>query len=169
VAAARRHETDGLIRVVGLWSHLACADEPGHPSVAAQLDVFRDAVAHAESRGLRPEVRHLANSPATLTLPDSWYDMVRPGLAIYGLTPTPQLGGPDRYGLRPAMTLVGRLAAVKRVRAGSGVSYGHTYLTDTETTLALVPLGYGDGVPRAASGTAEVLLAGARRRIAGRV
>ncbi|MQA78341.1 MAG: alanine racemase [Streptosporangiales bacterium] len=169
VRSARRHEADGLVRVVGVWSHLACADEPGHPSLDAQLTAFRDALAYAEAQGLRPEVRHLANSAATLTLPGARYDLVRTGIAAYGLTPVPQLGGPERYGLRPAMTLLGRLAVVKRVAGGAAVSYGHTYRTERPTTLALVPLGYGDGVPRAASSRAEVLVAGRRRRIAGRV
>ncbi|MQA05787.1 MAG: alanine racemase [Streptosporangiales bacterium] len=169
VARAQQYEAEGLVRIVGVWSHFACADEPGHPSVAAQLASFQAALDYAQARGVRPELRHLANSPATLTLPESWYDLVRPGLACYGLTPTPQLGGPQRYDLTPAMTLVGRLAGVKRVPAGAGVSYGHSYLTEHDTTLALVPLGYGDGVPRAASNAAEVLVAGERRRIAGRV
>lgn len=169
VAAAGKYEADGVLDVVGVWSHLACADEPGHPSIARQLTAFDTALDQAAAAGLRPRVRHLANSPATLTLPAARYDMVRPGLACYGLTPVPQLGPPAAFGLRPAMTLVGRVAGVKRVPAGSGVSYGHTYVTDRETTLALVPLGYADGVPRAASSRAEVLLAGRRRRIAGRV
>ncbi|MBO0827889.1 MAG: alanine racemase [Streptosporangiales bacterium] len=169
VAAAAKYEADGVVQVVGVWSHLARADEPGHPSIARQLAAFGAALDQAAAAGLRPRLRHLANSPATLTLPAARYDMVRPGLACYGLTPVPQLGPPATFGLRPAMTLLGRLAGVKRVPAGAGVSYGHTYVTDRETTLALVPLGYGDGVPRAASSRAEVLLAGRRRRIAGRV
>lgn len=169
VDAALRHQAEGLVRVVGLWSHLACADEPGHPSIATQLTAFADAVRTAESAGARPDVRHLANSAGTLTLPTARYDLVRPGLATYGLTPVPQLGGPERYGLRPAMTLLARLAGVKRVPAGSGVSYGHTYVTQHDATLALVPLGYGDGIPRAASNTGPLFLAGRRRRIAGTV
>ncbi|MGH3096851.1 MAG: alanine racemase [Streptosporangiales bacterium] len=167
--AALRHQAEGLVRVVGLWSHLACADEPGHPSIAAQLQAFADACRHAESAGARPEVRHLANSAATLTLPEARYDLVRPGLAAYGLTPVPQLAGPERYGLRPAMTFLARLAGVKRVPAGSGVSYGHTYVTKRDATLALVPLGYGDGVPRAASNAGPLVVAGRRRRVAGTV
>ncbi len=154
------------VQVVGLYSHFACADTPGHPSVAGQLDGFAQAVEAAEKAGARPEVRHLANSAAILTLPEARYDLVRPGIAIYGLTPIPELGG---FGLRPAMTLTARTAMVKRVAAGSGVSYGHTYVTDRETTLALVPAGYGDGVPRAGSSLLEVLAGGRRRRVAGRV
>jgi alanine racemase len=164
-AAALRAE--GVIEVVGLWSHFACADIPGHPSIAAQLAAFDEAIAQAEKQGIGSEaIRHIANSAAVLTLPEARYDMVRPGIAVYGLSPIPEMGG---FGLRPAMTLVARIALAKRVPAGSGVSYGHLYVTERETTLGLVPLGYADGVMRGLSNRGEVLAAGRRRRIAGRV
>ncbi|URM98544.1 alanine racemase [Actinomadura madurae] len=166
VGAALKAEAAGHVRVVGAMSHFACADEPGHPSIAAQLAAFTDMVAHAEKAGARFEVRHLANSAATLTLPEARFDLVRPGIATYGLTPVPSLG---TFGLRPAMTLVADAALVKRVPAGSGVSYGHTYRTERETTLAVVPAGYGDGIPRHGSNVLEVHAGGRRRRIAGRV
>ncbi len=166
VEAALRAEAAGHLRVVGLMSHFACADEPDHPSVPAQLALFTEMVEHAEKAGVRPEVRHLANSPAILTLPEARFDLVRPGIAIYGLTPVPRLG---TFGLRPAMTLVADTALVKRVPAGSGVSYGHLYHTERETTVAVVPAGYGDGVPRHGSNLLEVLAGGRRHRIAGRV
>jgi alanine racemase len=169
VVAARKAEAEGAVRVVGLWSHLAYADAPGHPTIARQADVFRDAVGHAESAGIDPEVRHLANSAATLTAPDQHFDLVRPGIAVYGLSPVPHVAGPEHYGLRPAMTLAADLVLVKRVPAGSGVSYGHTYTTDRETTLGLAPLGYADGVPRNASNLGPVLAAGRTRTVAGRV
>ncbi|WP_413966327.1 alanine racemase [Actinacidiphila polyblastidii] len=169
VRAARTAERDGLIRVTGLWAHFSCADEPGHPSVARELAVFRRALDQAAAAGLTPEVRHMANSPGTLTLPESHFDLVRPGVAMYGISPVPQLGGPADFGLRPVMTLTARLASVKRVPGGHGVSYGHRYVTAGETTLALVPVGYADGVPRHASGTGPVLVAGRRRTVAGRV
>jgi alanine racemase len=169
VAAARAAEEDGLVRVTGLWSHFACADEPGHPSIAAQLEEFRRALDTAGRAGLRPEVRHIANSPALLTLPEARFDLVRSGLAVYGLSPVPQVGGPGDFGLRPVMTLEASLANVKRVPGGHGVSYGHHYTTPGETTLALVPAGYADGVPRHASGTGPVLVAGTWRTAAGRV
>ncbi|WP_249375343.1 alanine racemase [Streptomyces sp. I05A-00742] len=169
VAAAREAEAAGAVRVTGVWSHFACADEPGHPSIGAQLAVFRDAVAYAEAQGLTPEVRHIANSPAALTLPEAHFDLVRTGVAVYGISPSPELGTSGDFGLRPVMTLTASLASVKRVPAGHGVSYGHLYTTPGETTLALVPVGYADGIPRAASGTGEVLVGGKRRRIAGRV
>jgi alanine racemase len=111
----------------------------------------------------------MANSPATLTLPESRFDLVRPGLAVYGLSPAPELGVPADFGLRPVMTLRGRLALVKRVPVDHGVSYGHTYHTASETRLGLVPAGYADGIPRAASGRGPVLIGGRRYTVAGRV
>jgi alanine racemase len=166
VAAAARAQADGEVEVVGLWSHMAYADAPTHPTIGAQVRVFEEAVGIANDAGLRGR-RHLANSAATVALPDTWYDMVRPGIALYGLDP---LGGDaGAHGLRPAMTVRARVALTKRVPAGAGVSYGHTYTTDAGTTLALVPVGYADGVPRAAGNRAPVLAGGAQRTIAGRV
>ncbi|GIH29164.1 alanine racemase [Acrocarpospora phusangensis] len=159
-------QAEGLIKVTGLWSHFACADIPGHPSIDAQLAAFEDAVKQAEQAGVSGAIRHIANSAATFTLPQARYDMVRPGIAVYGLSPIPELGD---FGLEPAMTLVAQLAMVKRVPAGSGVSYGHLYHTERETTLGLVPLGYADGIMRAGTNRIEVLAGGRRRRIAGRV
>jgi alanine racemase len=167
VAAAARAQTDGDLAVVGLWSHMAYADEPTHPTIGAQVRVFEEAVALARRAGLTDARRHLANSAATVALPDTWYDMVRPGVALYGLDP---LGGdPAVHGLRPAMTVRAGVALTKRVPAGVGVSYGHTYFPASETTLALVPVGYADGVPRAGGNRAPVLAGGAQRTIAGRV
>ena len=169
VEEAVKAQEDGLVKVTGLWSHFACADEPRHPSVAAQLAAYREALAVAERAGLRPEVRHIANSPGTLLVPDSHYDLVRCGLATYGVSPAPEEGSAADFGLRPAMTLVGRLALVKQVDAGHGVSYGHTYHTKQPTRLGLVPAGYADGIPRAASNRGPVWIDGARHTIAGRV
>jgi alanine racemase len=167
VAAAARAQADGDVVVTGLWSHLAYADAPTHPTIGRQVQVFEEAVALARRAGLTEARRHLANSAATIALPETWYDMVRPGVALYGLDP---LGGdPAQHGLRPAMTVQARVALTKRVPAGVGVSYGHTYSPERETTLALVPVGYADGVPRAGGNRAPVLAAGAQRTIAGRV
>jgi alanine racemase len=169
VAAAAREEAEGGVRVVGVWSHFAHADDPGHPTTATQLARFRDALDVATRGGLRPEVRHIANSAATLTLPDAAFDLVRPGIAVYGISPVPATASSAQLQLAPAMTLRARVALTKRVPAATGVSYGHRYTTSSDATLALVPLGYADGVPRAATNTAEVWLAGARRRISGTV
>ncbi|MFI9077746.1 alanine racemase [Streptomyces sioyaensis] len=168
-AAARAAEADGALRITGVWSHFACADEPGHPSIAAQLTAFHEGLATAEAAGLRPEVRHIANTPALLTLPEAHFDLVRTGIGIYGISPSPEVGTSQELGLRPAMTLEAALASVKRVPGGHGVSYGHQYTTPGETTLALVPLGYADGIPRHASNGGPVLVAGKWRTVAGRI
>jgi alanine racemase len=169
VTEALRAEAEGLVKVTGLWSHFACADEPGHPSIEAQLTRFRDMIAHAEEQGVHPEVRHIANSPATLTLPDARFDLVRTGIAVYGVSPSPELGSAADLGLRPVMRLSASLALVKHVPAGHGVSYGHHFVTPGSTTLGLVPVGYADGIPRHASGTGPVLVGGKWRTVAGRV
>jgi alanine racemase len=156
----------GHISVVGLWSHFASADEPGNPSIAAQLAAFGEALAVAEKAGITPEVRHIANTAAAIEVPEARYDLVRIGGGIYGLSTLP--GGAPPW-LRPAMTLRARLAMVKRVPAGAGVSYGHRYVTSRETTLGLVPLGYADGVPRSARGLPLVFARGRRWPIAGTV
>ncbi len=156
-----------LVDVTGIWSHLACSDEPGHPSIAAQTSEFETAVSHAVGAGLEPRHLHLANSGGVLTSPATWFTMVRPGIAIYGISPFADASSP--VPLRPAMTLRSHVALVKRVGAGHGVSYGHTYITAAATQLALIPLGYGDGVPRHASNRAQVSLGEARHTIAGRV
>jgi alanine racemase len=167
VTAAAKLAAEGVAEVVGLWSHFAYADAPGHPTVTAQQRVFAEALDVAARAGIRPQVRHLANSAATLSLPQSHFDLVRPGIALYGLSPIEHW--PAARGLRPAMTLRARVALVKRVPPGTGVSYGHQYVTEQESTLALVPLGYADGIPRAAGNIGPIWVAGARRTISGRV
>ncbi len=169
VDEAARLEAEGAVRVRGLFTHFAYADAPEHPTVRAQQEAFADAVALAERAGLRPEVRHMANSAATLTTPQAAWDMVRPGLAVYGLSPVPDLASAAELGLRPAMRVTARVAVAKRVPAGQGISYGHTYVTPAETTVVDVPLGYADGIPRHASGAAPVQVGGRRFTIAGRV
>ncbi|MFC4111441.1 alanine racemase [Nonomuraea zeae] len=168
LAKALELRAEGVIDIVGVWSHFACADIPGHPSIALQIEAFETALKLAEQAGAAGShvIRHLSNSAAAMTLPAARYDLVRPGIAMYGLSPIPELGD---FGLRPAMTLVAQVGLVKRVPEGSGVSYAHLYVTDRETTLGLVPLGYADGILRHATGRAEVLAGGRRRRIAGRV
>ncbi|HZE41041.1 MAG TPA: alanine racemase [Stackebrandtia sp.] len=165
VELAAKAQADARIEVVGACSHLACADEPDHPANAAQRAAFAEFLDAASDAGLRPSVRHLANSAATLIDPDSHYDLVRPGIAVYGYPPvdTPVT-------LRPALSLRARLVAVKRLPSGHGVGYGHIFVTDHETTVGLAPLGYADGVPRGVSGRgARVLVEGQPRPILGRV
>ncbi|MEZ0165035.1 alanine racemase [Kineococcus sp. LSe6-4] len=171
--AVADHVAAGDVEVRGTWAHFASADVPADPSVTAQLAAFEAALASAREHGVDPGLRHHANSAAAFFVPQARYDLVRAGLAVYGLSPAPDLATGAELGLVPAMTLAARLAHVRRVPAGAGVSYGLTYTTATDTTLALVPLGYGDGVPRHASWdgrrSGEVLVGGARHRIAGRV
>jgi alanine racemase len=169
VDRAARAELDGDVEVSGIWSHFACSDEPAHPANDAQEAAFHDALDVAAQRGLEPELRHLANSAAAILRPSSRFDLVRCGIATYGLSPAPQVRTSDELGLVPAMTAEVRLAMVKRLEAGAGISYGHTYVTQSATNVGLVPVGYGDGVPRHASSTAEVLVAGSRRPVLGRV
>ncbi len=166
LAAARAAASDGRVVVAGLWSHFASADDPGNPSIEGQLAAFKDALAVAESAGITPEVRHIANTAAALDVPQARYDLVRVGGGSYGLATLP--GGAPAW-LRPAMTLRARLVLVKRVPAGTGVSYGHRYVTDRETTLGLVPVGYADGIPRGAAGLPLVFARGRRWPIAGTV
>jgi alanine racemase len=165
VEAAAKAQADGVLEIIGIWSHLACADMPGHESVDRQLTVFWEALTTAERLGVTPQLRHIANSAGTLTRPDAHFDLVRPGVAIYGLSP---IEGED-FGLRPAMTVRAPIALAKRVPAGEGVSYGHTYVTARETTLCLIPIGYADGVARHASNSGPVWVNGKRYQIAGRV
>lgn len=169
VDLAARLESDGAVRTRGVFTHFAYADAPTHATVQGQQDVFADAVRLAEKAGLDLEVRHMSNSAATLTSSSATWDMVRPGLAVFGLSPVPDLGASSDYGLRPAMRVTARAALAKRVPAGQGISYGHTYLTPGATTVVDVPLGYADGVPRHASGAGPVQIHGRRFTVAGRV
>ncbi|WP_136611960.1 alanine racemase [Sinomonas albida] len=164
---ATDYQDQGLLRVVGVFSHLAVADEPDRPETDVQLDVFRDAVALAEDAGCDLEVRHIANSPAIFSRPDSHFDLVRAGISVYGLSPFPEQSARD-LGLRPAMTLRTLVSQCKRVPAGQGVSYGLTYRTPGESALGLIPLGYADGVPRTSDG-GPVRIADRTYRVVGRV
>ena len=156
----------GETEPVAVWTHLAWADAPTHPTVDRQAARFDDAHRVAVGRLGRPLLAHIANSAATLTRPDLHRDLVRPGIAVYGLDP---VGAPDGYGLRPVMTFRSRVVLVKRVAAGEGVSYGHEWTTPDERLLALVPVGYADGVPRRLGGAMTVQLAGLRHPVVGRV
>ena len=169
VRAAREAEEDGTVRVTGLWSHLACSDEPDHPANAAQAAGFEEACALAADAGLEPEVRHLANSAGAILHPGMRHNLVRLGISAYGLSPAPDVASEEQLGLVPAMTVRGSVVLSKELAAGAGVSYGHTFVASEPMRVALVPMGYGDGIPRHASSTAEVLVGGARGRVLGRI
>ncbi len=166
-ATAAGHELDRKIHVTGIWSHFSSSDEPDDPANDAQEAAFREALDLAGRAGLRPEVRHLANSAAAILRPSSRFDLVRVGIASYGLDPAPGVTGD--IGLRPAMTARASLAMVKHVEAGAAVSYGRTWTADHATTLGLVPAGYADGLPRVGGNRAEVQVTGRRRRLRGRI
>ena len=164
-AEAARLEREGKIRVDGAFSHLSgtSADDD-----LAQLAEFNRAFRIATDAGLRPRIRHLAATGAALELPEARLDAVRVGLGIYGLSPFDDRSSAN-LGLRPAMTLQAPVAAIRRVPAGHAASYGYTYRAERETTFALIPIGYADGIPRQASNAGPVRIGGQRFRVAGRV
>ena len=153
--------------IVGVYSHLACADDPGSPMTDRQVERFAEACAHFTRIGAPMPLRHLANSGGVLHAPGTWLDLVRPGIILYGVLPDP--ASQATLALRPALSLVSRVVYFKVVRAGGTVSYGATWTAANDTRIATIPVGYGDGYPRALSSRGEVLLRGHRRPIAGRV
>lgn len=167
--AARKAEVAGDVAVVGVWSHFACSEEPEHPANDSQERLFREALALAGECGLIPEVRHLCNSAGALLRPSARFDLVRVGLAAYGISPAPDLRTSADLGLVPAMTVRATVAMTKDLEPGAGVSYGHTFVADRPMHVALVPLGYGDGIPRHASSSAAVQIGEDRAPVLGRI
>lgn len=165
--AARVAQNEGYVEIVGIWSHLASADEPDDPMTDRQVGAFLDALDFAGDVGVEPQVRHIANSAAAINRPDCAFDLVRAGIAIYGVTPGTGLGSARFLGLQPAMTLRARLANIKTIDVGARVSYGGTWTATSPTTVGLVPVGYADGIPRAASNTGQVLINGRRCPVLG--
>lgn len=166
LAVARQIVDAPELQLGGTFTHLAVADEPRRPETARQLDIFDQVLADLVAAGIDPGIRHAANSAGTLGHPRARYDMVRVGLALYGLQPSVELGG--TVSLRPAMSLHAEVTMVKHLAAGDGVSYGLRHVFDHPATVAIVPLGYADGVPRRLGLTGgEVLIGGRRRPIRG--
>jgi alanine racemase len=168
-AAAAEAEHSGAVQIVGVWSHLAAADEPGHPSVPLQVEEFQRAYEQARIAGLEPTLRHLANSAGALVVPEARLDLVRVGIAAYGIDPAPGIAALAGVDLRPVMRLRAQLVNVKQISAGAGVSYGWTWTAPAATTVGLVPLGYGDGIPRHAGNRASVGWSGIRVPVRGRI
>ncbi len=157
------------VEVVGIFSHFARADEAGQQQNSDQLQSFKSRVGELAAVGINPPIKHLGNSAATLLDEDSIFDMVRTGIAMYGLTPDIKtMGDSKNLGLKPVMQLRAKLHLVKRVPAGSPVGYGATVITDKETKLGVVAMGYADGIPRISQG-AGVFVNGRRAPIMGRV
>jgi alanine racemase len=155
------------VRLAGVCTHLASADEPSDPFTAAQIESFDDVLTALAVAGYRAPLVHAANSAATLALPATHFDMVRTGIAIYGVSPGPALDQPSAA-LRPALSLRARVSHVKQVRTGDRISYGLKHRFDGNTIVATLPLGYADGVPRRLfAGGGEVLIGGRRRPIVG--
>jgi len=166
LTALRQAVAEDAVRLRGLMSHMVFADEPDNPINNVQAQRFTDIVAQTRDQGVHFEVAHLSNSSSTMSRPDLAFDMVRPGIAVYGLSPVPSLGD---MGLMPAMTVKCTVALVKSVHAGEGVSYGHTWIAERDTTVALMPVGYADGVFRSLGGRLDVLINGRRRPGVGRI
>lgn len=168
VAAARAAELRGSVSVRGVWTHLAWADVPAHPANTAAVEVFGKAVREAHDAGLTPTLRHVSSSANILARPEFHFDMVRAGLAIYGLSPADHIDPAD-YGLRPALSVTAPVVLVKHVPAGTGVSYEHRAITHESRYLGLIPLGYADGIPKGISGSNIVMVGGRRVPVIGKV
>ena len=170
VRSAKAYQDSGLIEVIGIWSHFARADEAGHEFNKKQLENFKSAVAEAKSVGTTPQVIHLSNSAAAINDVDSHFDLLRLGIAIYGLSPDfSYMGSSEKLNLKPAMIIRARIHLVKDVPAGSQVGYGGSAITKVDTKLGVIAMGYSDGIPRNANSEAGVLVGNKRAPIIGRV
>ena len=170
LGSAKNYQDSGLITVIGIWSHFARADEAGHEFNKTQLENFKGAVAEAESVGITPEIIHLSNSAAAINDADSHFDLLRLGIAIYGLSPDfSYMGSSEKLNLKPAMSIRARIHLVKDVPAGSQVGYGGSAITKVDTKLGVIAMGYSDGIPRNANSDAGVLVGNKRAPIIGRV
>ncbi|MEU5666774.1 alanine racemase [Streptomyces longwoodensis] len=163
--AAKAAQGQGLIEVVSVWSHLSHGEVPGHHTLDDQAKLLDDTWRQAVDAGLTIR-RHLAGSLSALTRPDLHLDMIRTGSALYGLLPYTER---HSFNLRPAMRVTSHVALTKRVEAGQGVSYEHDWVAPNALNLALIPVGYADGIPRCLSGRLEVSIRGRRYPVVGRI
>ena len=163
-------QSSGQIEVIGIWSHFARADEPGHQFNSEQRTRFIAGIAEAKKLGITPKIAHLSNSAATINDADSHFDLVRLGIAMYGLSPdVKNMGDSDKLNLIPAMRLRARIQLVKDIPAGSQVGYGGTAVTKVDTKIAVIAMGYADGIPRNATSETGVLISNKMSPIIGRV
>lgn len=172
VSFVRQLHTFSGLEVQGIFSHFASADEEDQRSALAQWQRFRELLTELARHNVRPPIAHIANSAATLALPETRLQMARNGLSVYGMYPSPYVKTKaEARGiyLQPALSLKAKIASVRRLPAGSAIGYGSTYVTDKETTIATLPIGYSDGVSRMLSGKLEVLVQGQRRPVRGRI
>ena len=160
-AALRMAADDGLVDIVGAWSHMSRADDPseaGNASTASHVRIFEEGLAILADAGITPRIRHLSATSGILWHPEAHYDMVRAGIGLYGLSPDPAVATSEQLGLIPALELRAPLTSVKVIEGGTPVSYGGTWVAPTRRWIGLVPLGYGDGILRAASNRACVVV-----------
>ena len=160
-SALRMAADDGLVDVVGAWSHMSRADDPseaGNASTASHVRIFEEGLAILTDAGITPRIRHLSATSGILWHPEAHYDMVRAGIGLYGLSPDPAVATSEQLGLIPALELRAPLTSVKVIEEGTPVSYGGTWVAPTRRWIGLVPLGYGDGILRAASNRARVVV-----------
>jgi alanine racemase len=160
----------GAVKVIGIWSHFARADEPGSAMNQSQLSRFNTRVEQLKNAGISSEYLHLANSAASLANPDAHKNIIRWGIGLYGLSPdVNSMGTSSELGIKSAMKLISKLQLVKAVKAGQSVGYGSTATTKVDTKLGVVTMGYADGIPRNANNLAGVFVAGQRAALIGRV
>ena len=160
-SALRMAADDGLVDVVGAWSHMSRADDPsdeGNASTASHVRIFEEGLAILADAGITPRIRHLSATSGILWHPEAHYDMVRAGIGLYGLSPDPAVATSEQLGLIPALELRAPLTSVKVIEEGTPASYGGTWVAPTRRWIGLVPLGYGDGILRAASNRARVVV-----------
>ena len=160
-AALRMAADDGLVDVVGAWSHMSRADDPseaGNASTASHVRIFEEGLAILADAGVTPRIRHLSATSGILWHPEAHYDMVRAGIGLYGLSPDPAVATAEQLGLIPALELRAPLTSVKVIEEGTPASYGGTWVAPTRRWIGLVPLGYGDGILRAVSNKARVVV-----------
>jgi alanine racemase len=160
----------GAVKVIGIWSHFARADEPGSAMNQSQLSRFNSRVEQLKNAGISSEYLHLANSAASLANPDAHKNIIRWGIGLYGLSPdVNNMGSSSELGIKSAMKLISKLQLVKAVKAGQSIGYGSTATTKVDTKLGVVTMGYADGIPRNASDLTGVFVAGKRAALIGRV
>jgi len=155
------------IRIAGVFSHFSHAESVEGDYTRQQLDIFNRVVDQLRAENIRPPLVHLANSAATIALPAAYFDMVRPGIMLYGVYPSPAMA--SQIVLKPVLAWKTKILQLKKVPAGTSVSYGQTFITKRESLIATLPIGYADGYPRLLSNRGEVLIGGQRAAVAGRV
>jgi alanine racemase len=155
------------LKIEGVFSHFSHAESVEGHYTREQLRIFREVIERLRSGGIEPSVVHLANSAATITLPAAYFDMVRPGLMLYGIYPSPAMA--NQISLKPVLSWKTQVLQVKKVPAGTSISYGQTFITQRKSLIAILPIGYADGYPRLLSNRGEVLVNGKRAPVVGRV